>query len=143
MEILVVDGMSTDHTRETIKAFQLKHANIKLIDNPGKIVPTGMNIALQRAKGDIIIRVDGHCVVAPDYVQKCVEHLEKDGVDGVGGPMETMGEDALARTIDRGYEFLVWGRQLSIPHYLRKNHAGGYCTLPRLHKINDPKSRLI
>jgi glycosyltransferase involved in cell wall biosynthesis len=99
MEILVVDGMSTDHTRETIKAFQLKHANIKLIDNPGKIVPTGMNIALQRAKGDIIIRVDGHCVVAPDYVQKCVEHLEKDGVDGVGGPMETMGEDALARTI--------------------------------------------
>lgn len=99
MEILIADGMSTDGTREIIREYQQKHGNIKLLDNPGKIVPTGMNIALRQALGDIIIRVDGHCVIAPDYVSNCVKHLVEDGVDGVGGPMESIGETPLAETI--------------------------------------------
>jgi len=99
MEILVADGMSTDSTQEIINEYQCKYTNIILLDNPGRIVPTGMNIALKQAKGDIVIRVDGHCIIAPDYVRKCVEHLENDEVDGVGGPMETIGEDKLSETI--------------------------------------------
>lgn len=99
VEILVVDGMSSDDTREIINGFQQKHPNIILLDNPGRIVPTGMNIALRQAKGDIIIRVDGHCVIAPNYVSNCVEHIINDGVDGVGGPMETIGETPLSQTI--------------------------------------------
>lgn len=99
MEILIADGMSTDSTREIIKGYQQKHPNIRLLDNPGRIVPSGMNIALREAAGDIIIRVDGHCVIAPDYVSKCVKHLMEDGVDGVGGPMESIGETPIAETI--------------------------------------------
>jgi len=99
MEILIADGMSTDNTRDIISQYQRKHANIILLDNPGRIVPTGMNIALKQAQGDIVIRVDGHCIIAPDYVRKCVEHLENERVDGVGGPMETIGEDKLSETI--------------------------------------------
>jgi len=99
MKILIADGMSTDNTRKIINDYQLKHTNIILLDNPGRIVPTGMNIALKQAQGDIIIRVDGHCIIAPDYVRKCVEHLENDEVDGVGGPMETIGENKLSETI--------------------------------------------
>jgi len=99
IEILIADGMSTDGTREIIKEYQRENANIILLDNPGWIVPTGMNIALKQAQGDIVIRVDGHCIIAPDYVRKCVEHLENDEVDGVGGPMETIGEDKLSETI--------------------------------------------
>lgn len=98
-QILIADGMSTDDTRQIINDYQLKHVNIILLDNPGKIVPTGMNIALQHARGDIVVRVDGHCVIARDYVRRCVEHLETDVVDGVGGPMETIGEDMLSETI--------------------------------------------
>lgn len=99
IEILVADGMSIDNTRETIYEYQQKHGNIKLVDNPGKVVPTGMNIAIRQAWGDIVIRVDGHCVIAPDYVSNCVQHLTEDGVDGVGGPMESIGETPLAETI--------------------------------------------
>ncbi len=99
MEILVADGLSDDNTRGIIKEYQEKHPNLHMIDNPGKIVPTGMNAALRRAQGEIIVRVDGHCMIAPDYVSRCVDHLQNDGVEGVGGPMETIGETPLSETI--------------------------------------------
>lgn len=99
MEILVADGMSTDETRSIVQQYQETHPQIHLLDNPGKIVPTGMNIALKCTKGAIIIRVDGHCMIAPDYVRKCVEYLGDESVAGVGGPMETIGEDEISRTI--------------------------------------------
>lgn len=104
MEILIVDGMSTDDTRGIIHKFYKKHPSlqIRVLDNPGRIVPTGMNIALRETKGEIVIRVDGHCLIASDYVSKCVEHLNKDMVDGVGGPMESVGETKMAKAIAMG-----------------------------------------
>ena len=97
IEILVVDGMSTDITKEIINSYQQTHPNIILFNNPGKIVPTGMNRLIPQAKGEVIIRVDGHCVIAPDYVRNCVRHLQEDGVDGVGGPMHSIGEDLVSQ----------------------------------------------
>jgi glycosyltransferase involved in cell wall biosynthesis len=104
IEILVADGMSTDNTRQIIHDFSALHPQLKIqiLDNPGKIVPTGMNIVLSQAKGEIIIRVDGHCIIAPDYVRRCVEHILNDGVDGVGGPMESIGETQMAKAIAIG-----------------------------------------
>src|SRR5438067_2324130 len=67
LEILVVDGMSIDRTREIVRQFQAVHPNLRLIDNPGRIVPTGLNAALAVARGDFIVRVDGHCEIASDY----------------------------------------------------------------------------
>jgi len=102
MEILVVDGQSTDRTREIVQGFVCQNPNLQLLDNPGKIVPIGMNIALRQAKGEIIIRVDGHCQIAPDYVRRCVEHIQFDNIDGVGGPMETIGETDMAKAVAMG-----------------------------------------
>ena len=99
MEILVADGMSSDETRSVVQQYQGTYPQIHLVVNPGKIVPTGMNIALRQAKGDVIIRVDGHCIIASDYVRKCVEYLQDETIAGVGGPMETIGENAISRTI--------------------------------------------
>jgi succinoglycan biosynthesis protein ExoA len=98
-EIFITDGMSEDGTRKIIADYQKKYQNLYIVDNPEKIVPTGMNVALRIAQGDIIIRVDGHCVIAPDYVQKCVEHIEREKVDGVGGSMVSVGETPTAETI--------------------------------------------
>ena len=97
IEILIADGMSDDATRSVIKEIQDNHSNVQSFQNPGKIVPTGMNILIPQAKGEILIRVDGHCVIAPDYVSNCVRHLEERDVDGVGGPMRSIGEDLVSQ----------------------------------------------
>jgi len=101
MEVIVADGMSTDRTRQIVQSFQSQHPGVKLINNPGRIVPTGLNLAIEQAHGQVIVRVDGHCEIANDYIHHCVEHLLNDDVDGVGGPLETIGETPLAGVIAR------------------------------------------
>src|SRR5215468_1614703 len=98
-EIIVADGQSTDDTRSIVESLQSAHPNLKLIENPGGIAPTGLNAAIGASRGEIIVRVDGHCEIATDYVRRCVEHLRNDGVDGVGGPIETIGETTTAKAI--------------------------------------------
>ncbi|MEL7625985.1 MAG: glycosyltransferase family 2 protein [Anaerolineaceae bacterium] len=99
LEMLVVDGMSEDRTPDIVMEYQKANPNIQLIQNPGKIVPTGMNEAIRITTGEIIIRVDGHCVISPDYVSNCIRHLQEDAVDAVGGPMQTIGEDFISEVI--------------------------------------------
>jgi succinoglycan biosynthesis protein ExoA len=101
MEVLIADGMSDDATRAIVAETAAQHPDIpvKLVDNPGKIVPKGLNLVIPQAKGEIIIRVDGHCEIEPDYVRLCVKHLLEDGVAGVGGPIETIGRDELSQAI--------------------------------------------
>jgi succinoglycan biosynthesis protein ExoA len=99
VEIIVADGMSTDGTREIVGSLQAADARIRLLDNSGRIVPTGLNAAIAASTGEVIIRVDGHCRIAGDYIRKCVEHLMRDGVDGVGGSVRTIGETFVARAI--------------------------------------------
>ncbi len=99
MEILIADGMSTDDTREIVQRLTIKRSNIQFINNHQKIVPTALNLALRHARGDIIIRVDGHCEISPDYISTCVEHLQGNDIAGVGGPIETIGEDHLSQII--------------------------------------------
>ncbi|MDQ2805451.1 MAG: glycosyltransferase, partial [Chloroflexota bacterium] len=99
IEVLVADGLSTDSTRAVVADLALAHPNVRLLDNPGQIVSTGLNRALPLARGDVIIRVDGHCEIAPDYVRRCVAHLRADGVDGVGGPIETVADTPAGATI--------------------------------------------
>ena len=99
IEILVVDGMSTDGTREMVVEYQQDHPNIRLIDNPGKIVPTGMNAALRQAKGEIIIRVDGHTIIEPDYVAQCVASLQNSDAGNVGGRMDATGNSPFGEVV--------------------------------------------
>jgi glycosyltransferase involved in cell wall biosynthesis len=101
LEVLVIDGLSTDGTRESILQMMAGHTKFPIyrLDNPAHIVPTALNIGLSKAKGDIIVRVDGHCEIAPDYVRRCVAHLQMDLVDGVGGAIETTGDTYTAQAI--------------------------------------------
>ena len=103
MEILVADGMSTDETRSIISklAADSKH-EIRILNNEGRVVPIGMNTALRQARGGVIIRVDGHCVIAPDYVRLCVEYIQMGKIDAVGGAMKSVGETDVAQAIALG-----------------------------------------
>ena len=92
VEILVIDGMSEDGTRDIVTAMAVGEPHVQLIDNPERIVPTALNRGVRAAHGEIIIRVDGHAVIAPDYLRRCVETLEVVDADCVGGPIHTVGE---------------------------------------------------
>ena len=98
-EIMIVDGMSTDGTRAFVQSLAQRDPRVRLIDNPRQIVAPGLNRAFALASGDIIVRVDGHCEVPPDYVRRCVAHLVSDGVEAVGGAVDTIGETPVARVI--------------------------------------------
>lgn len=85
LELLVVDGMSTDGTREFVQEMATNDGRIRLVDNPEHIVPTAMNRGIKVAKGEFIVRIDCHSVFAPTYVKKCIEVMQRTKADNVGG----------------------------------------------------------
>jgi len=99
MEIIIADGMSIDGTRDECYILIKDNKNVIIIDNPEHIVSTGLNRAIKLAKGDIVVRVDGHCIIAKDYISKCVNYLQTNEIMGVGGSMETIGESPTAEAI--------------------------------------------
>ena len=102
LEVVVADGQSTDRTRELVRDLaQAAQAasRVRIVDNPRGIAPTALNLAIGEARGEVIVRVDGHCEIAPDYVRRCVGHLEDQDLAGVGGPIETVGETYLAQAV--------------------------------------------
>ncbi len=90
MEVILADGLSTDQTRAEVAAFQEVHPElqIKIVDNPKRIIPAALNCALEAAQGEFIIRLDGHSMPHPDYVHQCVADLEASKGDNVGGVWE-------------------------------------------------------
>ena len=90
MEWILVDGCSTDSTKEILKEFQDEYPNlIKIFDNPNKTVPYAMNIGIEHAMGKYIIRLDAHADYKVDYISKCVYYLNTTDADNVGGIAET------------------------------------------------------
>jgi len=90
MEVLIVDGMSTDNTRFIVKSYTEKYPFIILIDNPEKIVPYAMNRGIQASKGEIIIRLDAHAIYPKNYFSTLVENLKKLEADNVGAICRTL-----------------------------------------------------
>ena len=109
MEVLIADGMSGDNTREVVeqtvqkKREQLSGVDpatpVRIIDNPSLAVPGGLNKCLSAARGEIIVRIDGHCEIPQDYVRNCVNALATTGAGCVGGSIETIGADFVSRAI--------------------------------------------
>ena len=90
IEILVVDGMSTDKTREIIKGYNQKYPFLKILDNLKVITPAAMNVGIKNSKGEIIIKMDAHSLYEKDYISKCVKHLKESGADNVGGVLKAI-----------------------------------------------------
>ena len=90
MEVLVVDGLSDDGTRQIVEEWVRKQPNLRLLDNPQRIVPTAMNIGIRAARGRWIIRLDAHSEYPPDYFRLCLETCQRTGADNVGGAFITL-----------------------------------------------------
>ena len=90
LEVLFVDGMSTDHTREIIASYLPQCPYLRVLDNPQRIVPPAMNIGIRESKGDIIIRLDAHAFFPKDYFSELVKNLVELKVENVGGVCRTL-----------------------------------------------------
>lgn len=96
LELLVVDGNSTDGTRKILQEYAAQHPQVRVLDNPGRIVPKALNIGIRAATGDIIARMDAHVVYPPEYLPRLVTALEEPGVDNVGSCVITLPADGTA-----------------------------------------------
>jgi GT2 family glycosyltransferase len=101
LEVLAVDGRSTDATRAIVAELAARDGRLRLLDNPAGIVPTAMNRGLAAAAGEVIVRVDGHTIIAPDYVRQCVATLARTGAVNAGGPMRPAADGYWGRAIAR------------------------------------------
>ena len=85
MEILIVDGMSEDRTREIVQEHATRYGRIRLVDNPQRDIPAAMNVGIRNAKGDTIIKMDAHSDYQNTHIRLCVAYQEKYAAENVGG----------------------------------------------------------
>lgn len=99
-EVIVLDGESSDGTaREAAEAAAMYGVPDMFLTNRLRTTATGLNLGLSVARGDVIIRVDGHTQVDPHFISESVKALEESGADAVGGPIRTKGRGRIATAI--------------------------------------------
>lgn len=95
MEVLVADGMSTDATRGVLAQIAAGDSRVRILENPDRVTPCGLNRAIREARGKFVMRVDAHSVIAADYLGTLVRFLENHpGAWGAGGRMTTKPDQA-------------------------------------------------
>lgn len=99
-EVIVLDGESTDRTREEAEqAAQELGVPDVFLTNRKRTTASGLNLGLSIARGDVIIRVDGHTYVAPNFISASVHSLLESGADAAGGPIQTTGRGPVGEAI--------------------------------------------
>lgn len=104
MEVLVADGESDDGTRELLDGWCAKDVRFQRVDNPGRIVSTGLNRCIAQARGEVIARLDIHSEYAPDYLAQCIAALQASGADNVGGPWRAEGRTSMQRAVAAAFQ---------------------------------------
>ena len=90
LEVLVIDGMSTDGTIEIANQYATRYPFIRFYENPRRITPIALNIGIRHSQGEYIIRIDGHSKISPDFISLNVQIMKEYRVACVGGILETI-----------------------------------------------------
>jgi len=119
MEIIVADGMSEDGTKEILLEMAETEPRLRVIDNPARITSAGLNAAIRKARGEVIVRMDAHTHYASDYVRECVALLQRTGAENVGGPWVAQAHGYLGEAIAAAFQsrIAVGGARGHVPRY--------------------------
>lgn len=85
LEVLIVDGISQDKTRDIIRTYIKKYPFIKMINNTKRITPAAFNLGIKYSKGELIVLLGSHNIYQKDYLSQSVKYLKKYQADNVGG----------------------------------------------------------
>jgi len=102
-EVIVVDGMSNDGTRDVLCELKKQYPELVLIDNPHKTVPHAMNLGIQQTTGEYIVRVDVRCIHPETYLKDLITLSEQTKADNVGGVLEPIGNTYVQKSIAAAY----------------------------------------
>ena len=92
VEVILVDDHSTDSSRSIIERWAMKDERIRLVSNPRRGAANALNSGLESARGRYLIRIDGHSIVPPNYVQVLLDHLSSGACEGAGGHKRAVGQ---------------------------------------------------
>lgn len=99
IEILVIDGESTDGTIRLVEQIANKHGNIRVLRNVRNLPSFGLNLGVAHATGEYVIRADAHTLYSRSYVRECIQQLGREDVAVVGGVQRAVGVTYLGRSI--------------------------------------------
>ncbi len=99
LEVVLALGPSQDATDEVARRLAADDARVRLVANPTGRTPDALNAAVAAATGDVVVRVDGHAEIPPDYVSTAVRVLRETGADNVGGTMDARGTTPFERAV--------------------------------------------
>ncbi len=103
MEVILVVAPSSDDTQRIAEAIAAADDRVKVVPNPWSTTPRALNIGVAAARFDIIVRVDAHGELGPEYIATAVELLERTGAANVGGVMDARGKTPFERAVAVAY----------------------------------------
>ena len=119
LELIIADGRSDDGTREILEDLARADQRIRVVDNPRRSTPAGLNLAIRNARGAALVRMDVHTAYAEDYVLECVRTLETTGADNVGGPWIPRGDGPVSSAVALSFAspWVAGGGRAHDPNY--------------------------
>ena len=103
LEVLLAVAPSTDRTREIAEQMAGEDPRIVVLDNPSGATPAGLNVAIDAARYDVVVRVDGHGELSEGYIATAVRLLEETGAANVGGLMDAQGFSPFSEAVAAAY----------------------------------------
>ncbi|HDZ10934.1 MAG TPA: glycosyltransferase family 2 protein [Bacteroidetes bacterium] len=121
IEVLVIDGYSTDQSRSKVIHCAKKHPNIKLLNNPYRKTPKSLNIGAQNASGDVVIILGAHTRIKKDFVSQNIAYMKMKKVKCVGGTQINTGDSYIQQAI--GHTMSSIFGIMSAPYRYRKRES--------------------
>jgi succinoglycan biosynthesis protein ExoA len=123
LEFILVDGGSTDGTREIIEDCAARDGRLRLLNNPRKKTPAGLNIGLHAARGEFVCILGAHAQYPRDYICICLQELLAHAATGCSGRLVTVPANT-----STGARLAAWclGHRYASSGSSARTHRGGF-----------------